>query len=243
LGFTFNFNRCIFAIALLTASTIYFKISAKGEGMRQKASRTWLYIVVSLILGVGVFVTGRSMLGFKDTSDKVMPLPEPTMREEKKSALEEKDRQIEEMNIHMTQLKEKLENSSKQVEGLRAELEQANKALFSARQRLKVAEQRIELLEARPAQPPRQKPPPVPEKPPVVEIPRRPAEPGTYEILHATALYEKPSESSRKIATIEQRVRVLVVESVGDWLEVRSKHGNPPGYIRRDDAMFVGKAN
>jgi len=29
------------------------------------------------------------------------------------------------------------------------------------------------------------------------------------------------------------------VGSVGEWLEVRSKHGNPPGFIRRDDAMFV----
>jgi len=24
---------------------------------------------------------------------------------------------------------------------------------------------------------------------------------------------------------------------------VRSKHGNPPGYIRWDDAMFVSKSN
>lgn len=214
--------------------------------MRQKGSKTWFYIIVSVILAVGVFVTGRSMLGFKDNGDKPVPLPEPTqptMLEEKESALEEKDREIEELNIHMTQLKEKVENSSKQIASLKAELEQANKALFSARQKLEVAEQRIKLLERRPIQTPRQRPPPVPEKPTVVEIPRRPAEPGTYEILQTTALYEKPSESSRKVATIKQRVRVLVVGSVGDWLEVRSKHGNPPGYIRRDDAMFVGKAN
>jgi hypothetical protein len=30
---------------------------------------------------------------------------------------------------------------------------------------------------------------------------------------------------------------------MGEWLEVRSKHGKPPGFIRADDAMFVGKAN
>jgi hypothetical protein len=31
---------------------------------------------------------------------------------------------------------------------------------------------------------------------------------------------------------------INVVGSQGDWLQVRSKHGKPPGYIRRDDAMF-----
>jgi hypothetical protein len=36
---------------------------------------------------------------------------------------------------------------------------------------------------------------------------------------------------------------VTVVRSVGDWLEVRSKHDNPPGFIRADDAMFVNRAN
>jgi len=34
-----------------------------------------------------------------------------------------------------------------------------------------------------------------------------------------------------------------VVRSAGDWLEVRSKHGKPPGFIRRDDAMFKGGSN
>jgi hypothetical protein len=36
---------------------------------------------------------------------------------------------------------------------------------------------------------------------------------------------------------------VTVVRSVGEWLEVRSKHGNPPGFIRADDAMLVRRAN
>jgi hypothetical protein len=36
---------------------------------------------------------------------------------------------------------------------------------------------------------------------------------------------------------------LTVIRSVGDWLEVRSKHGKPPGFIRRDDAMYVNSAN
>jgi hypothetical protein len=81
---------------------------------------------------------------------------------------------------------------------------------------------------SRPAEP---SPPPV----------RRPAEPGSYEVIQTTSVYEEPSESSRKVSTIQRGTRVTVVGSAGEWLEVRSKHGNPPGFIRRDDAMFVGR--
>lgn len=212
--------------------------------MRQKASKMWFYIIVSLILAVGVFVTGRNMLGFRNGGDKATPL-----LEEKTRTLEEKDRELQEMNIHMAQLREQLDNSSKQIAGLKAELDEANRTLFSARQKLTLAEQRIKLLEARSAPPPRERiaPPPEkitppPDKAPLAEIPRRPAEPGTYEVIRATAVFERPSESAGRMATIDQGVRILVVGSVGEWLEVRSKHGNPSGFIRRDDAMFVGKA-
>jgi hypothetical protein len=45
------------------------------------------------------------------------------------------------------------------------------------------------------------------------------------------------------LSRISKGTRVAVVRSVGDWLEVRSKHGNPPGFIRTDDAMFVSRAD
>ncbi len=79
---------------------------------------------------------------------------------------------------------------------------------------------------SRPAEP---SPPPV----------RRPAEPGSYEVIRTTSVYKEPSESSRKVSTIQRGTRVMVVGSAGEWLEVRSKHSNPPGFIRRDDATFV----
>jgi hypothetical protein len=37
--------------------------------------------------------------------------------------------------------------------------------------------------------------------------------------------------------------QITVVRGVGEWLEVRSKHGNPPGFIRTEDAKFVARAN
>jgi len=37
--------------------------------------------------------------------------------------------------------------------------------------------------------------------------------------------------------------QITVVRSAGDWLEIRSKHGNPSGFIRADDATFLSRAN
>ena len=70
--------------------------------------------------------------------------------------------------------------------------------------------------------------------------PRGPAfNPGTYETLRATNVFDGPSPSGRIVAGIERGVRINVVASKGDWLEVRSRHGNPPGFIRKDDARLV----
>ena len=61
--------------------------------------------------------------------------------------------------------------------------------------------------------------------------------------MRATTVYEEPTGSARVLTQIAKGTQVTVVRSLGEWLEVRSKHGNPPGFIRVDDAMFVSKAN
>jgi len=72
---------------------------------------------------------------------------------------------------------------------------------------------------------------------------QRGANPGISEVLRATTVFEGPSGSSRVLANIPAGTRVSVVNSNGDWLEIHSKSGNKPGFIRRDDASFVGKSN
>jgi len=64
------------------------------------------------------------------------------------------------------------------------------------------------------------------------------AQPRLYETVRNTAVFEEPSASSRKLSTIPSGIRVRVVGSTGDWLEVRSKEGRPPGFIRSDDAVL-----
>ena len=63
-------------------------------------------------------------------------------------------------------------------------------------------------------------------------------EPRLYETVRTTAVFEEPSSSSRKVGTIPHGSRVRVVAASGDWLEVRSRQGRPPGFIRSDDAVL-----
>jgi zinc-ribbon domain len=68
---------------------------------------------------------------------------------------------------------------------------------------------------------------------------RRGAQPGVYQTLRSTAVFEAPAASAQVVANIPGGVRVNVVNINGDWLEVHSRRGNPPGFIRRDDAQFI----
>jgi len=72
---------------------------------------------------------------------------------------------------------------------------------------------------------------------------QRAANAGIYEVLRATTVFEGPSGSSKVLASIPAGTRVNVVNSNGNWLEVHSKSGNPPGFIRRDDANLIEKSN
>jgi hypothetical protein len=45
------------------------------------------------------------------------------------------------------------------------------------------------------------------------------------------------------VAQISSGTQITVVGSGSGWLEIRSRHGKPPGYVRADDAMFVSRAN
>jgi len=64
-------------------------------------------------------------------------------------------------------------------------------------------------------------------------------EPRLYQTVRSTSVFEEPSASSRKVGSIGNGSRVRVVGSTGDWLEVRSKQGRPPGLIQRDDAVLM----
>lgn len=64
---------------------------------------------------------------------------------------------------------------------------------------------------------------------------------GVYETLRATNVFQAPTPGSPVVANIPGGTRVNVVGARGEWLEVHSRRGNPPGFIRRNDATFVSK--
>jgi len=64
---------------------------------------------------------------------------------------------------------------------------------------------------------------------------------GIYETTRSTTVFESPSASSEVLANIPGGTRIDVVNANGQWLEVHSRRGKPPGFIRREDATFVEK--
>ena len=60
-----------------------------------------------------------------------------------------------------------------------------------------------------------------------------------YQTVRSTSVFEEPTASSRKIGSIPDGTKVRVVGSTGDWLEVRSKQGRPPGFILQEDAVLM----
>jgi hypothetical protein len=64
---------------------------------------------------------------------------------------------------------------------------------------------------------------------------------GTYEITQSSRVYAAPNELAQQLGDIEPGVRVNVVDAKNGWLEIHSKHGRPPGYIRKESARVLAR--
>ncbi|MFQ5540120.1 MAG: thermonuclease family protein [Candidatus Binatia bacterium] len=63
---------------------------------------------------------------------------------------------------------------------------------------------------------------------------------GIYKMRYSTLVYSEPRGDSPTVTEIRARTRVNVTGVQGDWLEIRSKHGRPPGFIRKDSVVPIG---
>lgn len=157
--------------------------------------------------------------------------------------LQAKDQLIENQQAQLAQARQQLTENSKQLAELTTKLEESRKELALTQQRLGVATRRVDRLNtSRPAGP-AQTASRAPANPPQPATARRTAAPGVYETTRATSVHEDPSSASRVISKIDRGTRINVVSSTRDWLEVRSKRGNPPGYVRSDAARQIGPGN
>jgi cytoskeletal protein RodZ len=154
--------------------------------------------------------------------------------------LREKEQKIQTLEAELAKLRENNQGSSSTLDGLQAKLNESQKDLAETERKLADANREIERLQVNRAAP-APRPSPRPAEPPPPATPRRAV--GLYETVRATTVFEEPNASSRVLTQVSRGTRVNVVGGSGEWLEVRSKHGNPPGFIRTDDAMLVGRAN
>jgi uncharacterized coiled-coil protein SlyX len=204
-------------------------------------SKTSIASKAILVVGLLVFAIGVFLIGEQRQRSESGSLLEEKLRE-----LRDKDQKIESLEGQLAQARKEVTENSTQLAELKEKLDESQKDLASTQQRLGNSAREAERLAANTAKSPtRASARPVePLAPTTPSVPaRRVAEPGVYETIRATSVYEDPSASSRVLSQVSRGTRVNVVGSVGEWLEVRSKLGNPPGYLRLDDAMFVAKAN
>jgi hypothetical protein len=61
----------------------------------------------------------------------------------------------------------------------------------------------------------------------------------SYEIIRPTRVFSAPREDSQLVANVEPGTQVNVVDSRNGWLEIRSKHGRPPGFIPKASAVRI----
>ena len=159
--------------------------------------------------------------------------------------LQAKDQVIQSQQTQLAQVQQQLSESSKQLDEMMRKLQESQKTLLATQQRLGVTTREAGRLNATRSVAVRRSTSRAPDTArsfPASSV-RRTTDPGVFETIQATAVYENPSSASRVISQIGRGTRINVVNSAGDWLEVRSKHGNPPGYVRADDARQLGRAN
>jgi TolA-binding protein len=187
-----------------------------------------------VVLGLGLFL----IAGYRQRNDARQ------LEETNSKQVHEREEKIRTLEGELKQLRQELDKSKSQLTSLTAKLEENQKELSSAQQRLAAATQEAARVAAKrpsiaPASSPRSVKTPVSQTPPA----RRSAEPGVYEVIRATSVREEPSTTARRVTDINKGTKITVVRAVGNWLEVRSKQGRPPGYVRLDDAILVSRTN
>jgi cell division protein FtsL len=160
--------------------------------------------------------------------------------------LQAKDQMIQSQEAQLTKTRQELNDASNQVAEMKSKVEESQKELSLTRQRLSVAGRQADrpIVSRTPvaARTAARAPAPAASLPQPVARTQTSA-PGVYETTRATSVYEDPSSSSRVISQIGGGTRINVASAAGGWLEVRSKRGNPPGYVRADDARPIGGAS
>jgi hypothetical protein len=210
-------------------------------GQKAKANKISIASKAILIAGLLVFGIGVFLIGGQRQRSESQSVLDQRLRE-----LSDRDKKIQDLEGQLVQARKELTEKTTQVVQLKTKLEESQKNLASTQQKLTRAARETERLAASRAAPAPKTSPRAPEPSPSASRAagaRGAAEMSVYQTIRPTSVYEEPAASSRVVSQISKGTRVNVVRSLGDWLEVRSKGNNPPGFVRRDDVTFMSKAN
>ena len=210
------------------------QVEAKRQGMPLGSK-------IILVLGLLMFAIGVYLVGGQNERSDLAP-----QLDAKEKTLQDREGKIKSLEEQLAQARQELTGSAAQLEELKSQLVEKDKSLAAALKLAKETHREAERSASRAANAPLSSArtrEPASSLPPPATAPRRAVEPGLYETVRSTVVYEEPLGSSRVLTRITGGTQITVVRGVGEWLEVRSKHGNPPGFVRADDAMFVGRSN
>ena len=192
-----------------------------------------------LALGLVVFALGVYLVGGNRERSDLRPV-----LEEQQRTLQDKDATIKDLEAQLTRLRQEQQGSKNEIEQLNAQLRENSNDLVAVRKNLTEANHQIDQLAASRNAGPQRSAARATEQPASVATTasvrgRGGLEPGTYETTRSVSVYEEPASSSRVVTQIGKGTQLTVVRFIGDWVEIRSKHGNPPGFIRAADVAGV----
>jgi hypothetical protein len=198
---------------------------------RWQIPATVLWLAGILTVGLFAFFAGGYM-----ESRKLAQATETARKQ-----LLSKDQIIQTQETQLEQTRQQLKENATRLGELTAKVGESRKELAVAQQKLGVATREVGRLSASRSQAAtRTASRDAAMRLPQPAAPRQTPASGVYETTRSTSVYEDPSPNSRVISQIGGGTRINVVNAAGGWLEVRSKRGNPPGYVRADDARPIG---
>lgn len=156
--------------------------------------------------------------------------------------LQGKDQMIQSQEGQLAQSRQQLNDAANRLAEMKTKFEASEKELLLAKQRVSAAAPPIERPSASRAPVARRTAARATDTANSQAQPataKQTTAPAVYETTRATTVYENPSSAARAISQIGGGTRINVVSSASGWLEVRSKRGNPPGYVRSDDARQI----
>lgn len=196
------------------------------KGMKMPIPSKFMWPGALLVVALIAFFTGWSM----QRSEQLR------LSQADSKQLQAKEQMIQSQEAQLSQARQQLNDSANQLAEMKTKFEDSQKELAATKQRLGSANREVARLNASRAAAATR----------TAAFPTaagRTSGAGVYQTTRETPIYDNPSPGARVIMQIGRGTRLNVVNSAGAWLEVRSKHGNPPGYVRADDARLISRAN